>query len=448
MPAAVTRTLLAAVSVALLAAVTLAGSAGGTRPGGPRDRVAPSDPVNLHVLVALPSAVVIGWDPSRDNVGVAGYYVYWDYGRATVLSPSHTVSGLGCGQATTISVAAFDRAGNRSSRMPATISTAACPDTQPPTAPSGFSQAATTENEVVLAWNPSSDDVGVVGYGVYRNLARIASPAEPTVTLSGLACGSTYTYAVDAADAAGNRSLLGTAYVQTAPCSDGQPPSAPTDLAVRPRRRRASRSPGRRPATMSASPATTSASTGPRVYNGTQTSATLSDLACGVTYAIGVDAFDACGQPVARAPPQALPPTPARRPHLRRLRATRPLPRRPRTRRSRVRPRRASSCPGVPRRTTSPSLAITSTWTGSSSPRWRRPRTRTRDSPAGRLIPSRSKPATPPATSPTERKRPVLLRPLPAARPRPRLRLRLRRRHPRGYDPTLAAVEPRCLECH
>ena len=32
--------------------------------------------------------------------------------------------------------------------------------------PSGFRQLATTQNEVVLTWGPSSDDVGVVGYGV------------------------------------------------------------------------------------------------------------------------------------------------------------------------------------------------------------------------------------------------------------------------------------------
>ena len=237
----------------------------------------------------------MGWDPSRDNVGVAGYYVYWNHRKATSLSPSYEVSGLGCGQSTTVSVAAFDRAGNRSSRVPATVATAACPDTQPPTVPTGFSQAATTQNEVVLTWTPSSDDVGVVGYGVYRNLVPMSSPAEPTVTLSGLACGTTYTYAVDAVDAAGNRSLFGSAYVKTASCGDGQPPSAPSGLAVTAKTQTS--------ASVAWSPSTDDVGVagyhvrrnGMIVATSTQPSATVSSLVCDATYTIGVDAFDGAG---------------------------------------------------------------------------------------------------------------------------------------------------------
>src|SRR4249920_620181 len=294
MSAGAKRAVLAAISVAIVGAVILAGSAG-ARSNRPRDRVAPSDPVNLHVLVALRSAVVVGWDPSRDNVGVAYYGVYWNHRKATSLSPSYEVSGLDCGQSTTVSVAAFDRAGNRSSRLAATVATAACPDTQPPTAPTGFSQAATTQNEVVLRWAPSSDDVGVVGYGVYRDLALMSSPAEPTVTLSGLACGTTYTYAADAADAAGNRSLLGSAYVTTAACPDRQPPSAPSGLAVTAKTQTS--------ASVAWSPSTDDIGVagydvrrdGTIVATSTETSATVSSLVCGATYTIGVDAFDVAG---------------------------------------------------------------------------------------------------------------------------------------------------------
>ncbi len=291
--AAAKRTVLLAVSVAVLGAVAVAGSAGGA--SWKRDRIPPTAPTNLHVEAATPTWVLTGWDPSQDNVGVAGYQVFTETGRATVSSPRYMVGDLGCGASTTISVVAFDRAGNRSSRVPATVATTACPDNQPPSTPSGFRQAATAQDAVVLAWNPSGDDTGVVGYGVYRNVVQIAAPTDPTVTLNGLACGSTYTYGVDAVDAAGNRSLLGTAYVQTASCSDGHPPSAPADLAVTDR-------------TQTSISISWSASSddigvaGYRVrvdgttrYNGTQTSATLSDLACGMTYAIGVTAYDAAG---------------------------------------------------------------------------------------------------------------------------------------------------------
>ena len=131
-----------------------------------------------------------------------------------------------------VGVEAFDRARNRSSRAEAIVSTAPCPDAQPPTPPSGFRQDATTQNSVVISWAPSTDNVGVVGYAVYRDGLQIDSTPQPTTTLQGLSCGSVYAVAADAVDAAGNRSLRGSAWVLTADCSDGLPPSAPTDLAA------------------------------------------------------------------------------------------------------------------------------------------------------------------------------------------------------------------------
>ncbi len=294
MSAAAKRTALAAVSVALLGAVTLAGSAGGA-PSGTRDRVPPSPPANLHVTWASQSAVSTAWDEAQDDVGVAGYYVYGETGRATVSSPAYTVQRLECGESTAVSVSAFDRSGNRSPRVTTTVSTAACPDLQPPSTPSGFVQLATSQSAVVLAWNASTDSVGVVGYGVYRNLVRVASPAEPTVTLSGLACGSSTAYQVDAVDAAGNRSPLGTAFVQTGSCSDAQPPTAPGNLAV------TSRTATSLSLAWSASSDDVGVA-GYRVSVGgapvatvTQTSATVSNLSCGTTYPVSVDAFDAAG---------------------------------------------------------------------------------------------------------------------------------------------------------
>ncbi len=293
MSAAAKRTALAAVSVVLLVAVSIAGPAGGAS-SGKRDRVPPTAPTDIHVTAATPSLVFTAWTPSQDDVGVAGYYVYGDTGRATVASPAYVVSSLACGESTSVAVVAFDHAGNRSPRATTTVSAAACPDVQPPSTPSGFRQAATTQDAVVLEWNPSSDNVGVVGYGVYRNLVRVGSPSEPTVTLSGLACGSTYAYAVDAVDAAGNRSLLGSAYLQTASCSDGQPPSAPTNLTV------TSRTATSIALSWSASNddvgvAGYRLSSAGTVTTVSQPAATLSGLACSTNYSIGVYAFDAAG---------------------------------------------------------------------------------------------------------------------------------------------------------
>ena len=156
-------------------------------------------------------------------------------------------------------------------------------------------QQATTQNAVVLAWPASTDNVGVVGYGVYRDLTQIASPADPTVTLSGLACGSSTPYKVDAVDAAGNRSALGTAYVQTAACADSQPPTAPTNLAVM-AKTTSSLSLGWSPSSDNVGVAGYHVSAGGSpVATVTQPGATLTGLACGTAYSISVDAFDTAG---------------------------------------------------------------------------------------------------------------------------------------------------------
>ena len=133
---------LAAASVSALLAVAIVGPAGGApksmKDKRLRDRVAPTAPANPHVVKVTPDLVYVAWDPSTDNVGVAGYVVSGDGRPAIATSPSFVVSTLGCGQSTPFSVVAFDRAGNRSSRVTTTVSTAACPDTQPPTSPSGL----------------------------------------------------------------------------------------------------------------------------------------------------------------------------------------------------------------------------------------------------------------------------------------------------------------------
>jgi chitodextrinase len=235
--AAAKRTVLAAVSVVAVLALSILGSAGGA--ASAKDDKAPSAPENLRVVAATPSLVSVAWDASTDDVGVEGYYVLRDREpRAVTIDedldkPSYVAADLTCGQSALLTVVAFDRAGNRSEKATLTVATAACLDTAAPSAPDGFAQLATSENAVVLGWAPARDNVGVVSYGVYRDLQRVASPAEPSVALAGLACGSNVLYSVDAVDAAGNRSLRSNVYVRTAACPQAAsqtsaPATAPT----------------------------------------------------------------------------------------------------------------------------------------------------------------------------------------------------------------------------
>ena len=79
-------------------------------------------------------------------------------------------------------------------------------DGESPSTPGSPIVTASTETTIVLAWDASTDNVGVVGYGVYQSDALVDSTSEPATTIHGLVCGSTYEFAVDAYDAAGNRS--------------------------------------------------------------------------------------------------------------------------------------------------------------------------------------------------------------------------------------------------
>ncbi len=330
MQAARKHTTVALVSLALLAALVFSGSAGSIRfPGGKRDRQAPTAAANVRVTSTEATTVSLAWDPATDNVGVAFYYVYVDGVRTRVDGTRHIASDLECGQSIGVWVVAYDFSRNRSASTAATVSTAACPDLEPPTPPSGFRQAATTQDAVVLEWDSSVDNVGVVRYGVYRNQLPVQSPSQPSATLTGLTCGATFEYQFDAVDPAGNRSELRSAWVQTARCSvlptppppspDTTPPSQPANLAVG-------------GVTGTAVSLTWSAATdnvgvagydvyrdGTKMTSVTSTSSNQSDLVCGTSYWFGVQAVDAAGNrsprvhvnPTTSACPPPSPPPPS-----------------------------------------------------------------------------------------------------------------------------------------
>ena len=81
------------------------------------------------------------------------------------------------------------------------------PDTQPPTAPSNLVSTGSTAESVSLSWSASTDNVGVVGYNVYRGTALVGTTISLFFTVTGLSKGKSYTFTVKAKDAVGNLSL-------------------------------------------------------------------------------------------------------------------------------------------------------------------------------------------------------------------------------------------------
>jgi chitodextrinase len=195
------------------------------------DTSAPTSPTSVRVASTSSSSISTLWNPSSDNVGVRGYETFLNGSKigSTALT-SYTFTGLVCGTTYTVAVAAYDTAGNRSAKVTVQASTIACAptpppaDTQPPTTPANLRTTATTANSVAVAWDASTDNTGVSGYGVYQNGAVVTTTTLKTATFAGLTCGTTYTLAVDATDAAGNRSGKTSISPTTSACPAPPPP--------------------------------------------------------------------------------------------------------------------------------------------------------------------------------------------------------------------------------
>ncbi len=111
-------------------------------------------------------------------------------------------------------------------------------DATPPSVPTGVTATPSSSSQINLAWNPSTDNVGVTGYKVFRNGAQIGTPTANSYTDTGLIANTTYSYTIAAADAAGNTSAQSAGVSATTPNSppDATPPmvsiTAPADGAT------------------------------------------------------------------------------------------------------------------------------------------------------------------------------------------------------------------------
>jgi chitodextrinase len=80
-------------------------------------------------------------------------------------------------------------------------------DTQIPTTPTNLVASGTTATTTNLAWNASTDNVGVTAYNVYKANALLTTVTGRTYTASGLTASTAYSFSVRAIDAAGNISV-------------------------------------------------------------------------------------------------------------------------------------------------------------------------------------------------------------------------------------------------
>ena len=79
-------------------------------------------------------------------------------------------------------------------------------DTELPTVPQNLTATAVSSSQVNLRWSTSTDNVGVIGYRIYRNGTHIADEPSISYNDTGLTALTPYTYTILAYDAAGNES--------------------------------------------------------------------------------------------------------------------------------------------------------------------------------------------------------------------------------------------------
>jgi cellulose 1,4-beta-cellobiosidase len=180
---------------------SIGGSSGG-------DTTPPTAPTGVTVSATSSSSVSLTWTASTDNVGVTGYDIYRGSTLAgTSATTSFTDTGLTASTQYTYTVKAFDAAGNlspASAAVTATTGSAGGGDTTPPSTPTNVTAGSVTSTSVSLSWSPSTDNVGVAGYRVYRGSALAGTTASTSFTDTGLTPSTQYSYTVVAYDAAGN----------------------------------------------------------------------------------------------------------------------------------------------------------------------------------------------------------------------------------------------------
>ncbi|WP_219463961.1 glycosyl hydrolase family 18 protein [Nonomuraea rhizosphaerae] len=172
-------------------------------------------------------------------------------------------------------------------------------DTTAPSAPGNLRSTGTTSSTVSLAWDASTDNVGVTGYDVYRGSTQVTTVTGTSYTDTGLAASTSYSYTVRARDAAGNVSPASNAVSATTTGGNTGAPGQPGAPNVT----------GSNGSSISLSWGASSGTvTGYRVYEGgtvratvTGTSATIGSLGACTSHTYTVKAYNSAGESASSA---------------------------------------------------------------------------------------------------------------------------------------------------
>ena len=203
------------------------------------DTEAPTAPTEVTATDITTTTAKVTWTASTDNVGVTGYNVYVNdsetpvNGETLVTGTEYALESLTAGTEYKVTVKAVDAAGNVSEGAVHTFTTENAADTEAPTAPENVAVTDVTTTTAKVTWSEATDNVGVVGYNVYLNEAKVNETLITTTEydLTALTEETNYSVKVTAVDAAENESGRSEAATFTTPkTQDTEAPSVPAGV--------------------------------------------------------------------------------------------------------------------------------------------------------------------------------------------------------------------------
>ena len=196
------------------------------------DQTPPTSPSGLAVTAVGTSSATVSWHASTDDRGVTGYKVAADGGTpAATTGLSYALNGLLCGKSHSVSVAAYDAAGNLSAPAAVDLHHGGLPGHDAPDRADGAARQRRHGSGATVTWSPATDNVGVAGYRVALDGAGAAQVIGLSYAYTGLACGTSHTVTVAAVDAAGNLGATAATSFAAGACQStqgtGSGPAAP-----------------------------------------------------------------------------------------------------------------------------------------------------------------------------------------------------------------------------
>ncbi len=167
--------------------------------------LAPAAPAIVYADTIGEDLVRLSWSPSADQAEDTQYRIYrndeWIGSTDELHFTDNTVI---ISQTYEYGVTAQNSEGFESN-LSTTIFVSIV-DLTAPTVPLKLAAESASGDRVDLTWEASADNVGVVGYNIYRNGTKVGMVGTTTFADDSIETGNVYTYSVSAVDAAGNES--------------------------------------------------------------------------------------------------------------------------------------------------------------------------------------------------------------------------------------------------